>query len=173
MSYPNPETMQLIILILVAVALLANTALIVVILVSVGKLGKKMNDEIADFRSSVMPLVYDTRELVTSLTPKIEATADDLSAIVHGLRSQTQAIEAVGADLVSRLRRQTERVDGMLSGFFGTTDRTGSSVAGRVGKPIRQIAGLVASARAVVETLRGPSRKTHHAREQDNQDTFV
>jgi methyl-accepting chemotaxis protein len=132
-----------------------------------------MKDEIADFRTSVMPMIYDTRELISSLSPKIEATADDLSAILHGLRSQTQALEAVATDLVSRLRRQTVRVDGVLSGLFNTADRTGSAVADTVGRPIRQIAGLVASARAVVEALRSPNSKTHAAREQDNRDLFV
>lgn len=173
MPNPNYETMQLAILIIVAIALLVNSALVVIILVSVGKLGKKMTDEIADLRSSVMPMVNDTRDLLTNISPKVEAAADDMSAILHTLRSQTAAFESVSEEVVGRFRRQAERMEVMVSGLIDTADRTSNAVADTIGRPIRRIAGLVASARAAVESLRAPAPTVHAKRERDNRDLLV
>lgn len=173
MSNSGIATTQLVILVLVAVALVVNSALVVIMLVGLGKLGKMMKDEIADIRTSVMPMVYDTRELLSNVSPKIESTADDLAAILHTLRSQSAAFESVGTEVVEGLRRQATRMEGMLSGLITTADRTSNAVADSVGGPIRKIAGLVASARAIVETLRAPAATVHATPERDNRDLFV
>lgn len=170
MSNPNSETMQLVILVLVAVALLVNSALVIIILVSVGKLGKKMTNEIADLRSSVMPMVRDTHELLTNISPKVEAAADDMSAILHTLRSQTAAFESVSEEVVGRFRRQAERMEVVVSGLIDSADRTGNAIADTIGRPIRRIAGLVASARAAVESLRAPAPTVQATRERDKRD---
>jgi ABC-type transporter Mla subunit MlaD len=172
MSYPGNETMQLVILVLVAIALLVNSALVIIILVSVGKLGKKMTDEVADLRASVMPMINDTRELLTNIGPKVEASADDMSAILHTLRSQTAAFESVSEEVVGRFRQHAERMERVVSGLVDTADRTGNVVADIV-RPIRRVAGLVASARAVVETLRAPAPTVHANRERDSRDLLV
>lgn len=170
---PNFQTVQIVILALVSIALLANVALIIVILFSVGKMAKMLKDELADIRSSVMPMIYDLRELMTSISPKIESTADDVSAILHSVRSQSSAFESISTDVLARIKRQTARLDELLSGLMNTADRTSTVVADTVGRPIRRIAGLLASAKAVVDTLRGPSRTIHATPERDNRNTFV
>lgn len=174
MSNSQIETLQVIGLVLVGVALLANVGLFIAIFVSMGKVAKMLKEELADLRQSVMPMIFDIRELVSSISPKIEATTDDLSAILHGLRSQTSAFESVSTDVVTRFRRQAARLEELLSGLIATADRTGTAVADTVGRPIRQLAGLMASAKAVVDTLRGPGRTIHASRERDNnRDLFV
>jgi methyl-accepting chemotaxis protein len=156
MSSSGIPTIEIVILTLVAVAILLQVGLVLVILIAMGKATRVIKDEIADVRSSVMPLIYDTRELLTNLSPKIESTADDLSVILHGFRSQSEAICSASAELIERLRRQSGRLEGMLSGVMDRADRTSAVVTDTVGKPVRQIAGLVASAKAIVEALRSP-----------------
>jgi methyl-accepting chemotaxis protein len=165
--------LQIITLVLVAIALLANVGILIAILVSMGKVAKTVKEELTDVRQSVMPMIFDLRELLTNITPKIESTADDLSAILHGVRSQSSAFESLGTDLVTRLRRQAARLEELLSGLIDTADRTGAAVADTVGKPVRQIAGILASAKAVLESLRSPGRTIHASREKDNRDQFV
>jgi hypothetical protein len=46
-------------------------------------------------------------------------------------------------------------------------------VAETVGKPVRQLSGLVAAAKAIVESLRGPAREPRRARFSGDEDTFV
>ena len=53
--------------------------------------------------------------------------------------------------------RQTVRVDTMLTGALDSVEKAGEYVTGAVNKSIRQANGILASIRAVVETLRGPA----------------
>lgn len=173
MSGSNLETMQVVILALVAIALFVNSLLVVIALVSVGKLGKKMKSEVEDLRATVMPMIQDTRDLLTNLSPKVEAATDDMSAILHTLRSQMAAFESVSEEVVGRFRRQAQRMEGVVSGLITTADLTSMAVGDKVGRPLRKIAGLVASARAVVETLRAPAPTVHASRDRDKRDLFV
>lgn len=172
MSSASNETFQLIILILVAIALLLQAGLVVVVLVGLGKLTKMAKEEIADIRQSVMPVVNETRDLLTNVAPKIEAAVDDLSTIIHTARSQSQAVGSASVEFVERFRRQAARLEGLMSGLIDTADRTSTVVAG-VGGPIRRIAGVVASAKAVVDTLRGVNPRAQTSRARDRRDMAV
>ena len=173
MSNTGIPTIELVILALVAVALLLQALFVLIVMIGMGKLSRTMKEEIGDLRSNVMPLIYDTRELLTKVSPKIESSADDLSAILHALREPSAALGSAGTDLAERIRRQSARVEGMLSGLMNTADRTGTVVAGTVAKPLRQVAGVVASARAIIEVLRSPTPPPRSARPSDGQDMFV
>jgi uncharacterized protein YoxC len=151
------QTVQIVVLALVAAAVLLQLIMVVAIFASLAKMGKSIKNEVEDLRSSLMPIVYNTRELMANVTPKLEATVDDLAAVMHGLRTQSKEMETVSAEVMERLRRQSNRLDAMLSGLLDAVDRTGSAVADAVNRPFRQISGLVASARAVVESLRNPA----------------
>ena len=173
MSTSGIPTIEIVILVLVAVALLLQACFVLLVLIGMGKLSRIVKEEIADVRSTVMPLIYDTRELLTKVSPKIEATADDVAAILHAFRGPSAALGSAGTELAGRIHRQSARVESMFSGLMDTADRTGTVVAGTVSKPIRRLAGLVASARAVIETLRSPTPPPRSARPADGQDMFV
>ncbi|MGH9599091.1 MAG: hypothetical protein ACRD27_04465 [Terracidiphilus sp.] len=148
------QTVQIIVLALVAVAVVLQVILVIAIFAGMGKMGKTVKEEVEDMRSSVMPIVYNTRELLANVTPKIESTVEDLAALIHGLRTQSKEVETVGTEVLERLRRQSSRLDTMMSGLLDSVDRTGAAVADAVNRPVRQVSGLLASAKAVVESLR-------------------
>jgi uncharacterized protein YoxC len=173
MSTAGIPPIEIVILALVAVALLLQACFVLIVMIGMGKLARTIRDEMADVRSSVMPLIFDTRELLTKVSPKIESTADDLSAILHAFREPSASLGAAGTELAERIRRQSARVEGMLSNLMNTADRTGTVVAGSVAKPLRHLAGLVASARAALEVLRSPTPPPRTTRPADGQDMFV
>ncbi len=148
------QTAQIIVLALVAFAVLLQVILVIAIFAGMGKLTKVVKEEIEDLHSSFMPIVYNTRDLLANVTPKIESTVEDLADLTRGLRVQSKEVESVGAEVLERLRRQSGRLDTMISGLLDTVDRTGAAVADAVNRPVRQISGLLASAKAVVESLR-------------------
>lgn len=173
MSTSGIPPIEIVILALVSVALLLQALFVLLVLIGMGKVSRMVKEEIADVRSNVMPMIQDTRELLTKVSPKIESTAEDLSAILHSLREPSAKLGSAGTELAERIQRQSARVEGMLSDLLNTADRTGTVVAGTVAKPIRRLAGLVASAKAVVETLRSPTPPPRSARPTDGQDMFV
>jgi hypothetical protein len=57
--------------------------------------------------------------------------------------------------IMQRVRMQSDRVDGMVSNFLDTVDRAGGFVTDIVSTPVRQISGVLRSAKAIIESLRG------------------
>ena len=96
-----------------------------------------------------------------------------MSEIAHGLRVQTDEMQTSVSELIEKVRVQTSRLDAMFTGVLDAVDRAGGFVAEAVSRPVRQLSGLVASIKAVLESLRATGehpRQTHSA---DDRDMFV
>jgi uncharacterized protein YoxC len=167
----DPQTIQLALIAAIAGALILQTIFLLAILVAVRKTARSLKEEIEDLRSSVMPIIYNTRDLMARLTPRVEATIDDLAHMAQGMRAQTADLQASAREVVERLRAQAGRVDAMLSSVLDAVDRAGDFVTEAVSKPVRQISGLVASVKAVVESLR--DAESAHPAHSSDEDRFV
>jgi len=163
-----------------ALALLMQAIILLAMFLGMRKAAKSLKEEIEDVRSSVMPVVNDTRELLTRLsrlTPKLESTITDAAELTSKLRAQTADVEAAVEDILERVRKQTSRVDNMFSGTLDTVDRASVFVTETIVKPVRQISGLLAGLKAIIESLRSPQPSTNSVyRERgvhDDTDMFV
>jgi hypothetical protein len=161
-----------------AVAIVLQTIILLAIFTAVRKAAKAVREDIEDLRSSVMPIIFNSRDLFARLGPKIEATVDDLSEIAHGLRVQTFEVQLSAMEIMEKLRRQTSRLDRMFTTVLDAVDRAGGFVAETVSLPMRKISGLLASIKAIIESLRTPApepRSTHSAsdRPASDRDMFV
>jgi hypothetical protein len=161
-----------------AVAIVLQTIILLAIFTAVRKATKAVTEDIEDLRSSVMPIIYNSRDMFARLGPKIEATIDDLSEIAHGLRIQTVEVQSSAIEIMDKLRRQTTRLDRMFTTVLDAVDRAGGFVAETVSLPMRKISGLLASIKAIIESLRTPPpepRSTHSAsdRPASDRDMFV
>ena len=153
----DTQTIQLAVVAVVALALLLQAFVLLAIFVTVRRGVRSIKEEIEDMRSSVMPFVYNSRDLLAKMTPKIEAVAEDIAGVVHGLRKQSTDLESAGAEITERLRHQTSRLDAMLTRLLDSLDRTCAAMAAVAEKPIRRFSGVLACAKAVVDTLRDPN----------------
>jgi hypothetical protein len=160
-----------------AAAFVLQTIILLAIFVAVRKAAKGVKDEIEDLRSSMMPIIYNSRDLFSRIAPKVESAVDDLSAIAQGLRAQTAEVQISAIEIMDKLRRQTSRVDHMFTTVLDAVDRAGGFVAETVSRPVRQISGLLASMKAIIESLRaGPPiepRRTHSGEDVLDKDIFV
>jgi methyl-accepting chemotaxis protein len=157
----DTQTVQLIIVAGTACALVVQTIVLLAILVTVRKSARSVHEEIEDLRSAIMPVVFNARDLMIHLTPKIEATADDLAFVAHALRDQTADIHASASEILNRVRQQSIRLDSMVSNVLNAVDRASDFVTDSVGKPVRQVSALLASAKAVIESLRNSEHVSH------------
>jgi uncharacterized protein YoxC len=167
------QTIQLVIVAVTALALLLQTIFLLAILVIVRKTARSVEEKIEDLRASLTPVIYNTQDLLARVTPKVEATVEDLAKMAKGMRVQTEELQATTKEVVERLRAQVSRVDSMLSGVLDAVDRAGNFVADAVNKPIRQISGLLASVKAVVESLRASEFGQDHTHPSGDEDPFV
>ena len=158
------QTIQLALVAAVALAMLIQAIVLFAALIALRKLAKSIRQEVEDLRSSVMPLIENTRNLLARVAPKIEQTASDLALLTRALRNQTADIQAAADEIIERTQRQARRVDSMLSNVLDAVDRAGSFMADTVAKPMRQLSAFLASAKAVIESLRTP--KARRARKQ-------
>jgi methyl-accepting chemotaxis protein len=175
MSKVDTQTIQLVLVALVALAMLVQAIVLLAAFIAMRKAARDVNEKLDAFSSSVGPLIDNTRSLVTRLTPKVEQTADDLAALTHSLRVQTADVQNAANEMLARARIQASRLDSMLSHVLDTLDRTGHFVSDAVNKPMRQVSAVLASVKAVVESLRNgaPEPRSRANRGSGDNDLFV
>lgn len=179
---PNLDT-QTLLLVFVAItglAMLMQAIILLAIYLGVRKAASSIQEQISDFRASVLPAIENTRDvaqrisaLLVTISPKIESAAGDLAELAHGLRIQTGEIQASTLEVLERVRRQSSRLDHMFSTVLDAVDRAGGFVAEVVSKPVRQISGLLASIRAIIEALGKPAPESRPPQAPVGNDTFV
>ncbi len=170
----NNETLLLIFVACTGAAVLLQALVLLAMLLTARKALKIAQEQIEDLRTNVLPVVKETRELLSSVGPKIESVATDLAAMTRGAREQSTKLQISAGDLLERVHRQSSRVDAMLTNVLDTVDRASAVVVDVINVPLRQFAGFAAFARAAFSTLRsGPpqgqkeQQATHAAADRD------
>jgi methyl-accepting chemotaxis protein len=168
MANLDSQNVQLIIVAAVALTMLLQAIVLLAIFIVVRKSAKAMSEEIADLRVTVVnvidkfePIIDNVRTLLIHTGPKIESAASDLAAVSQNLRRQTNDIQSAANEILERFRRQSARVDLMATRVFDVVDRGTSFMSDAISKPMRQLAGFLASAKAVVESLRATAPENH------------
>ena len=155
---------------LTGLAVLLQAGVLLAIYVAMRKAGRFIEEEVEGLRSAVMPVLRETQDMLADsrellaqaresferVSPKIEVTANDLAEVAHVLRVEGIQMQSSVHEILERIRRQSVRVDGMLTDLLNSVDRTGVFIANSVSKPIRQINRVMGTVRAVVDTLRRP-----------------
>jgi methyl-accepting chemotaxis protein len=170
------QTILLAFAVVTGLAVLLQTFILLAISITMRKAASSIRKEIGSLRTSLMPVIYDTQELLASsrdtlvsaqefvanaqgfltrVSPKVEAAASDLAEITKGLKAQTAQMQSSVTEIVENVRKQSNRVDHMVSGVLDTADRAGGFVTDVVSKPMRQISGVLAFVKAIIESLRG------------------
>jgi molybdopterin converting factor small subunit len=150
----DSQTVQLIIVAAVAVTMLLQAIALLAIFGALRKAAQAMRQDIEELRTTVVPVIDNLRDLLVHTGPKIEAAAVDIAAMSHNMRRQTADIQVAANGILDRINKQSLRMDSMLTSIFDGVDRATGLMSDTVTKPMRQVAGLLASAKAVIESLR-------------------
>ena len=169
----DPQTLQLAVVATIALAILFQAIVLLAILVTLRKASRSLKEEVEDLRSAMMPIIYNTRDLITRVSPNVESATADLADLVHGLKLQTADVENSAKEVVERVRKQAIRVDGMMSTVLDAVDKASSFMTEAVARPMRQLSGLLATAKAVVESLRTAEPEARDSHSPADKDMFV
>jgi hypothetical protein len=171
----DSQTVQLIIVAAVAVTMLMQAIALLAIFGAVRKAVQAMRQDIDEVRSSLVPVIENVRGLLSRTGPKIEAAAADIAAVSHDLRKQSADVRQAASVILERVNKQSLRMDSMLTSVFDAVDRATGFMSDAVSKPMRQLAGLLASAKAVIESLRNeaPGAHDHSGQTHGDKDMFV
>jgi len=153
----DSQTIQLVIIAVAALAVVLQAIFLIAILISIKKATLTIHKEIQDVRSSIAPILINSRDFLTRVAPRIDSVSADVADITHILRVRIAALESVVAEILERVQRQTTRVDSMFTGALDSVERVGEFVSNAVSKPVKQVSALFASAKAIVEVLSAPA----------------
>lgn len=167
------ETIELIFVAIAALALLTQTFILLAIFLAVKKGVGSLKGEVEEIRASVMPVMQKTRDIVERLSPAVEQGVTDLASVARVLRAQAAAVDETIADVLDRVRNETSRIDAMFSGTLDAVDRAGAYVTEVVSKPVRQVSGILASIRAIIESLTTSNPGYREPVIHDDKDMFV
>jgi hypothetical protein len=170
------QTILLAFAVITGLALLLQTIMLLAITLAVRKTASSLRVQVESLRAALMPVLYDSRDMLANtqallvsgqeffadaqgllqrVSPKIEATTDELAEIAHGLRVQAEGVQSTAMEIVEKVRKQSSRVDDMCTSLLDGVDRAGDFVAKAVTMPVRQISSLLGSFKAIIESLRG------------------
>ncbi|MGD0095700.1 MAG: hypothetical protein ABSB60_04355 [Terracidiphilus sp.] len=172
------QTLLLVCIATIALAMLLQTLILLLLFIAMRKAARSLHEEVTNLRAGIMPVVLDARDMLANtqttlanaqeflgnvqtvlarVTPRIESVTADAVEITHRLREQTAELQISALEIMDKVRRQSDRVDQMFSHLLDSIDYAGGFVAQAVSKPVRQFAGIIRSAKAVIDTLRAPA----------------
>jgi hypothetical protein len=165
----NTETILIVFVAITGLAVLLQACVLLAIFISLKKASQSAVQSAEDFKATVLPLVHSTRELIERISPQIITVSADLAELTASLKKETRGASFSAAEIMQRVSRQTERLDEMLTNGLNAVDRAGAVVEAAVAAPVRQVNGVLAAIKAVVETYRAdlPRRKTGPSNGQD------
>jgi hypothetical protein len=157
----NTETILIIFVAITGVAVLLQACVLFAIYFSLRKTAQSALEATEEFKTSVLPMVHSTRALMDRISPQLVTLSADLAELAGSLKKQTHGVSFSVAEIMERVNRQSVRLDSMLTNGLNAVDRAGVLVESAVAAPVRQVNGILAAIKAVIETYRSdvPRRK--------------
>jgi methyl-accepting chemotaxis protein len=170
MTNPNLETLLIVFIAITGAAVLLQACVLLGMYLTMRKAVQTGKEQADEFRSKIVPVLDSSKEflgiakallgtaqdLIKQLEPKLDSAASDLAGMARDLHVQTYRLQVSADEIAQKVRRQADRVDGMTTSVLNGVDRFGNFVNEAVKVPVRQVSGIMAAAKAVVETLRAP-----------------
>ncbi|HEY1986584.1 MAG TPA: hypothetical protein VGG85_14310 [Terracidiphilus sp.] len=171
MTNSNPDTLLIVFIAITSAAVLLQACVLLGMYLTLRKavqMGKEQADE---FRSKLTPVLDSSKELlgdaknlvgtarhiIEQLEPKLDSAASEVAGMARDFHAQTIRLQASADEVAQKVRRQADRVDGMTTSVLNGVDKFGHFVNEAVNVPVRQVSGIMAAAKAVMETLRAPA----------------
>lgn len=175
---------------LTAIALIAQAGLLLAFFLFAKKSYDSMRADFEQFRDSAMPLFNASKVFFERISPHIEpVTADfvktmssvqsisaDAAEIAKKMRAEVDTVRASADEVIGRFKEQAVRLDAMTTTVLNSADRVGGFLQNAVSAPARQVAGVMAAAKAVVETLKqrpDPAVRRAQGNGSSDHETFI
>ena len=158
---------------LTAVALLFQGIAMLVGALMFRKTIANVQNDVNEIRSTVMPMLVKSKELLEKVAPKVESVAADVADMAQAAKEQTAHLRATTDEILNRVERQTSRVDSMFTTVVDGVEHATIAVTDSVVRPVRQINAMLASAKAFLSVLATGRRPERPVEVVTDQDMFV
>jgi ABC-type transporter Mla subunit MlaD len=140
-SSPSPEMINVFIVV-AAVAIVIQMAILVALYLSVRRSSTRMEAIADDLHKRTGPLLDAASAILVDSKPKIATITDNLSSATTSIRSQVERLDATVTDVIDRTRLQVIRADELVSRTMDKVEETTEMVQHSVLSPIRRLAGI-------------------------------
>jgi hypothetical protein len=172
----NNETLLIVLVVFVAltgVALMVQAIVMLTAFITMRRTIVSLYSDVQDMRTSVMPILSRSKDLLEHVAPKVESIADDMADLTQRVRQQGVELQSTTSEILERVHRQTTRVDTIVTNVIDGIEHASNAVADSVGRPVRQITAMLASAKAFLSVLATGRRPGHQQEVVADQDMFV
>jgi len=166
----NVNTELLLILAGVTIAVLLQAGVLLGIFLTMRKAVQTAKEEADEYRAKLTPiietgsqlmttgkaLVASAQKLIDNLRPQLESAATELATLTRDVHAQVNQLQDSVDEVAQKARHQVDRVDSMTTSVLNGLDRFGTFLNDAVHVPIRQVNGVVAAAKAIMDALRSP-----------------
>ena len=107
-------------------------------------------------------MVHSVKDLVDRITPQVVTISAGMAELTDLLKKESKGVSVSASEIMDRVNRQTMRLDGILTNGLNAVEKAGEVVESAVAAPVRQVNGIMAAIKAVIETYRSdvPRRRT-------------
>jgi hypothetical protein len=173
MPNANHETLMLAFVAFTGLAVLLQAMILLAIFIALRKTAQQVQAQVEDLRTTILPVLTESREFLARVGPKLDSVATDLAELAHGLRAQSVDLQATATEMLEKVRHQTSRLDAMFTSVLDTVDRAGGVLSQTVRMPLRQLTAIAASIKAVLSTLRNGKPAPAQTHSPADKDMFV
>ena len=163
----SSQTLLVIFIAVAAVSILMQAGFTLGMFIGARKAQKKLMALADDVRLHALPVIMSSRELIQDITPKLKTITENLAAISTTLRSKTEQVGGLVADVTNRAEAQAARVDGMVKGTLDQLTVAVHAIEHGISVPVRQVNGIINGLRAGVDVMRNKDRSNHLNPEDD------
>jgi len=167
------QTLLLAVVVVIGAAVVLQTLILLGIYLVVRNAARSVREQVEELRSSMMPLIFNSRELLNRLTPKVESAIEDLSVVAKGLKQQSAEVQLSIHEILDKVHQQTDRVDRMCTSVLDGANQAGNFVVEVIGRPVRQAAAVLTAVRAALAALRTPLHEAGRERVHNDENQFV
>ena len=146
--------------IVVAVALLVETAAIAAMFMGVARLVKRIDSTTERVQGRLYPLISQIQLRLDELEPSISCALTEASDFVHTARKQAEQTDHKINEVSEELRSKLIRLDQKMGATLDTVEVTGSRIRHAVLAPVRSVKALSTGIQTGINTYRERSRQS-------------
>jgi hypothetical protein len=151
---PNTETYLIIFVALTGLAVLLQACILLAIFISLRKAAKSFHESSTDLKATILPMVHQTRDLIDRISPQVVTVTSGLADLTSSLKKESAGIKVNATEIMERVNVQVKRIDLMLTHGLNNLEKASTIMENTVAAPVRQVNGVVAAIKAVVNSYR-------------------
>ena len=148
------ETWVAVFVIVAAVAIVLQAAILVAMFFQTRRTMERMERFTSDLESKLGPILSRVQVLLEDTQPKISEMVADAAHVVYLARAQAQKVDRVFTEASDRLRGQLVRADRILTGALEAMEDAGSRFSHSVWRPVQKVSALMQGIKVGLDLLR-------------------